>query len=191
MTSSKMGFLLSGLIVLVIGIVIGGILSPNHFNELANTPVAKNPSAGPIDNEQENIDEYYNNESYGFQVKLPKGWEQYMALKRESNIDGVVYIDFFLPTKDLDVSDDVLTDRGKMVDVGSFVLWTKETWNREKARCLKEGSNPGCPDDYSAIGNNDRYFFSYSGPQALPEDVNNLHADPEYFRENIKFTSVK
>lgn len=190
MASSKIGFLLSGLAVLVVGIVIGIILYPNFFKESAKAPVVKTPLPVSMENKQENTDKYYNNKSYGFQVKIPKEWEQYVALKRESNIDGVEYIDFFLPTNDLDVSDDVLTDRGKMANVGSFVLWTKEAWNRERARCLEEGSDPSCPDDYSTIGNNDRYFFSYSGPQTLPEDVNNLHTDPEYFRANIKFTSA-
>jgi len=134
--------------------------------------------------------ETYRNEKYGFQVYLPEGWENYRAVERdknaEDNLSGVVFIDFALPSREGVENSGYWSG---MVPVGTVGVWTKEAWNRKKTQCLKRGITPGCPDEHSALGNNEQYFFDYTSSQDVPSDIAGLVVNADYFQTYTTFFS--
>lgn len=140
-------------------------------------PVATQPAPATLI--QENV---YTNAQYGFQLTLPKGWENYKPIVNETtgskNVVAYVYID--LPTSDKTWPGDTDPKTGKSMmgyaSMFAVTVWSTNGYNAELKRCKTE-SDPSCPGSNVMSAKSDKYVFAISGPQAMPDDLLKSIAD--------------
>ncbi|AKH32977.1 hypothetical protein XF24_00650 [candidate division SR1 bacterium Aalborg_AAW-1] len=154
-------------------------------------------------NPQSNNPLVYTNTEFGFQLILPKGWEEYTAFiyqpseEVQSFYSGFIKsIHITLPTQESgwpgipnpelskrDSTSDYITGH---VDVFGIIVRTPEGYRKEYQRCITN-SDPSCSIDL--LGFNNKYYFSYFGPQDIATDLVDLLTEHggwlNYFQEII------
>ncbi|MCX6763491.1 MAG: hypothetical protein NTZ97_02030 [Candidatus Moranbacteria bacterium] len=184
------------ILVLIIGIMAGlyisktgtvqtqpnilPIIQPATDQPISTPPITTEPiqpAATPV-TPAPNNPLTYTNTDFGFQITLPKGWENFKVdiNNKEAITNGTVYIHFLVPTTDKAYPYAILSNGSKLngyVDVIAITAWNKSEWDKQKnSQECKTNPNPGCPFEGSKLGESAKYVFDIThGNGTFPDDI--------------------
>jgi len=182
-----------GIIVIVIIAITAGMFAWQYeknmpidsVQSVVSAPVKKSPKQlvpQPVTKTAQAVDGIvYTNTQYGFQLTLPKGWENYKAVVNQAvgtNRLGIISID--MPTSDKTFSG-YPDSRGKSLDgyasMFLVLVYDAKGYDAEVARCKRE-QDPDCffadPKNTIRIGGSKYIYAINDMPQALPVDLQNI-----------------
>lgn len=112
----------------------------------------------------------YKNINVGFQLTMPKEWNEYLALyEMDSGSYGTV--EFFLPTKDKNWADTLAGNDKEYASLMIVKVWDRNYWN-EKLKSKECKETPiECPPESEIIAQNNEYIYTVSGGQDCPSDL--------------------
>lgn len=133
----------------------------------------------------------YINTQYGFEIQLPKGWEQYITTTndRTENSLALAYVYMHLPTNQKDWPSDEDPKTGKKLQgyasVFAITVWKKEIFNELMEICKSQEVSLYCPSTTIIIPTTStRYAYTINQPHSIPSDVQEKM--PPYYIELIK-----
>lgn len=123
----------------------------------------------------------YTNNEFGFQITIPKGYEDYKAMvEKDPSSQGVTYVHFIFRTQDPEfknsISENYVTHEKYpgYADIFALGVWDMKSYKKIVQQC-KTDPYPDCP--YDIIGKNDKYVVDLSlGNGEPPKDMDNLRS---------------
>lgn len=112
----------------------------------------------------------YVNAKYGFTLSLPESWKHCRVVEKTTGWTPDIKaatLYFCLPTKDANWYES--DGPGGYACLLAITVFTHGQLKKIEAAAKESGGMPG--EDISVFRKNSRYAFSYSGPQACPDDL--------------------
>jgi hypothetical protein len=134
----------------------------------------------------------YKNSKYGFELSFPDTWSRYKIVELQTNWPaGITVITWYvcLATKDSTYSESKEYPAG-YAPVVAFTLFTHEQFRKIKED--NEKNKDIMPvEDIEIFKQNKKYIVNYSGPQALPPDLDERIKEISTVMNTFKFTDSK
>lgn len=160
-------------------------LCPDGSSVVPTGPNCQFPACPEVSNAQQtgqtqtNTKTIYTNTDFGFQMTIPKGYEDYKALiEKDPGSTGITYIHFIFKTSDPQyknfVTENPVTHEKYpgYADIFALGVWEMNAYNKIVQDC-KSNPMPDCP--YNIIGQNNKYVVDFSvGNGMAPKDMNSL-----------------
>lgn len=130
----------------------------------------------------------YRNDTYGIELSFPDSWNNYKVYEEMTNwADGITAPTLYVCLR---TGDGMWNSGGKCpagyAEVIAITIFTPAQLKKIEAYNKQNGDMPG--EEISVFKKNNRYVISFSGPQALPSDLDGKLGEIDDVMKTLRFT---